>query len=282
MHYNRSMKQIIEFIDSLNNLYTFLFFLGLLLIIYLVTIRIVMSSRMNRDQKRRSSSNIRATFVILAAGAAVILWADDIYQYILSLAALAAGVAIALKELFLNLGGTFYRLFSKPFSVGDRIEVDGIRGDVVDVGFMSSLILEVGPGQLTHQYTGRTITVPNSKLLTTAVHNENESAHDDDDFILHSFEVPIKNDQNWRKNFDMMIESATEACSQYQDKAFNYFKRITDKRQVEMPKIEPRISLKFKSPDEIDMVVRVSAPVHRRGTIEQEIVRNFLQKVHNT
>lgn len=239
-----------------------------------------MSSRMNKDQKRRTQANTRGIFFVLIAGSAVTLWADDIYQYILSLAALAAGVAIALKEFFLNVGGTFYRLFAKPFSVGDRIEVNGMRGDVVDVGIMSVLVMEVGPGNLTHNYTGRTITIPNSTFLTTAVSNENESAHHEGDFILHSFEVPIRNTSEWKKHYDTMLESAEKSCEAYKEKAFNYFKRVTDKRQLEMPKTEPRINLKFKSPNEIDMIVRVSAPVARRGTIEQEIIRTYLDKVH--
>tara|TARA_Y100000768_G_C23991451_1_gene693933 strand:+ start:10916 stop:11626 length:711 start_codon:yes stop_codon:yes gene_type:complete len=235
---------------------------------------------MNKDQKRRTQANTRGIFIVLIAGSAVTLWADDIYQYILSLAALAAGVAIALKEFFLNVGGTFYRLFAKPFSVGDRIEVNGMRGDVVDVGIMSVLVMEVGPGNLTHNYTGRTITIPNSTFLTTAVSNENESAHHEGDFILHSFEVPIRNTPEWKKHYDTMLESAELCCEAYKEKAFDYFKKVTDKRQLEMPKTEPRINLKFKSPNEIDMIVRVSAPVARRGTIEQEIIRTYLNKVH--
>ncbi len=273
--------EVIKDLVTKNNFYTFIFIFLLLLVVYFTIVQFVMSSRMNKDQKRRTSSNVRNIFIVLIMGSAVTLWADDIYQYILSLAALAAGIAIAFKEFFLNLGGTFYRLFAKPFSVGDRIEINGIRGDVVDVGFMSTLIMEVGPGNLTHQYTGRTITVPNSNLLSASVLNENESAHDDDDFILHSFEVPIHNTSDWKVHHDIMLESAHQSCEKYKEKAFNYFKRITDKRQVDMPKTEPRISLKFKSPDEIDMIVRVSAPVSRRGSIEQEIVRIYLGKIHN-
>lgn len=273
--------RIIEYINSLNNAYTFFFILGFLVAIYIPVIRFVKGSRLSKDQKRRFASNTRGFFVVLAATSGLILWADDIYRYILSLAALAAGVAIALKEVFLNMGGTFYRLFSKPFSVGDRVEIKGIRGDIIDVGFMSSQLLEVGPGSLTHQYTGRTITIPNSVLLTAPVHNENESAHHDDDFILHSFEVPIHNDHDWQRHFETMIECAKRACGKYEEKAFAFFKHITDKRQVDMPKIEPRISLKFKSTDEITMIVRISAPVTRRGTIEQEIIRGYLERVHH-
>lgn len=273
---------MVQAISELNHVYFFLFLAGVFLFLYTVLKKMISHSRMNKDQKRRTQSNLRATILILILGTAAILWADDIYQYILSLAALAAGVAIAFKEFFLNLGGAFYRLFAKPFSVGDRIEINGIRGDVVDIGFMSTLVLEVGPGNLTHQFTGRTITLPNAKLLTTAVFNENESAHDDDDFILHSFEVPIPNDSDWKHHFDTMIEVAKESCEKYQDQAYQYFKKITDRRQVEMPKIAPRITLKFKSTAEIDMIVRISAPIHRRGTIEQDIVRQYLVRVHKS
>src|SRR5690606_21781606 len=134
----------------------------------------------------------RAIFLFLAILSFMVLWADQIYSLIISITAVAAALAIATKELLLCLGGTFYKASTRPFSIGDRIEVGGTRGDVIDIGLFATQVLQVGPGNLTHQYTGRSVTIPNSVFLTQNIINESYST----DYVLHIFEVPVKFNQH--------------------------------------------------------------------------------------
>jgi small-conductance mechanosensitive channel len=235
---------------------------------------------MGNDQKRRTLTNIRSIIFIILIIAFLVLWATQLYQFILSIAALGAALAIASKELILNFGGSFYRVFAHPFSIGDRIEVNDIRGDVVDVGLMSTQLLEVGPKDYTHQYTGRTISIPNSYFLTYEVSNETDNSHSQNSFVLHVFKIPIKNDTSWKNHMDTVLECANEVCKDFIIPGTHYFERLTRKRQVDMPWIEPRVNLKFSSPSEIFLIVRVTVPTKLKGTIEQAIIKEYLTKIH--
>ena len=263
-----------DFLDHTNWFIFILLFSTVILLYYLIG-KAIKNSRMHHDQKRRFMANIRAIFFLIIVAAIFILWANELYQFVISLAAILAAFAIAGKELFLCYGGSFYKTFARPFSVGDRIQVGDIRGDVVDIGLLSTQLLEVGPKDYTQQLTGRTITLPNSIFLNTSVFNETDDVYEDRDFVLHIFTVPIKNDRNWNEKKTLLLESANQFCGQYIDQANQFFQALAKKRQVGVPLVEPRINIRFENPDLILFIVRVTVPVEQRGQLEQKIIKDF-------
>lgn len=248
--------------------------------IYILMAQIIKSSRMANNQKRRTLSNIRTFLFITVFVSLLVIYAQELYQIVLSLAAIGAGCAIAFKEVFLCIGGGFYRAFAHPFSVGDRIEINGIRGDVIDIGLMATQLLEVGPKDYTHQFTGRTVSVPNSLVLTTKVINESATAHEVTDFALHVFRVPIKNDNSWQIHHDQLLDSAQEVCEKYIKDATVFFEDLAKKRSVDAPWVEPRINIKIITNAELDLMVRVTVPVKMKGRVEQKILNTYLSKIH--
>jgi len=260
-------------------------FLGIIVslsLLYFIIRKSVKNSRMANDQKRRFIGNLRSFFIFIILSSVFTLWATELYQFIISIAALMAAFAIASKEFFLNFGGSFYRAFARPFSVGDRIEVDGIRGDVVDVGLMSTQLLEVGPKDYTQQFTGRTMTIPNAILLSTKIFNETDTATEEKDFVLHVFKVPIKNNFEWEKHKEVLLECAKDACLEYMEQASDFFKKFAQKKQVDSPTVEPRVNIKFDTANHLFLIVRICVPVKKRGSIEQEITNNYLRKTNLT
>ncbi len=270
--------------DKLKTLFTVedLYILsGIILIfltVYFAVAGLIKSSRMANDQKRRTLSHIRALFILVGIISIMTLWATELYQFIISIAALMAGMAIASKEVLLCIGGSFYKAFARPFSVGNRVEINGIRGDVVDVGLLSTQLLEVGPKDYTQQLTGRMITIPNSLFLSCQIFNETDAVTEHQDFVLHIIKVPIEVDYHWEEHKDCLLNSANESCEKYVDPARKFFSRLSKKRQVDIPLIEPRINIKFDGPNKILLMLRVCVPVDKRGTIEQEIMRNYLKR----
>src|SRR5690606_32112227 len=73
----------------------------------------------------------------------------------ISIVAIAVAFVVATKELILCITGSILKMASRSFVIGDRIQVKDFRGDVIDQNLLATTILEVGPGKLTHQRTGR-------------------------------------------------------------------------------------------------------------------------------
>ena len=249
-----------------------------LFVLYFVLNRAILSSRMSLDKRRRAISNNRGILIFLIFLSFLFIWSDQIYSTILTFAALAAAVAIAAKELLLCMAGSFYRAFARPFSVGDRIEINGLRGDVIDVGLLATQILEVGPGNTTQQFTGRTVSIPNSSFVLNNVLNET-SSQSSTDFVLHVFSVYTKVDENWKRHRSALLESSQSHCGQYIDEATKHMQRIARRRSIEVPFIEPQINIKIDQPDEIRFIVRVTVPALLKGKIEQMIINSYLEKI---
>ncbi len=275
------MNLNLKYLLSLEDVYIFIITALILLLLYVLSGKSIKKSRMHNDQKRRTIAKLKYLFLFTLFILIFILWATELYQFIISIAAIAAGFAIATKEVFLCLGGSFYRGFASPFVVGDRIEINGTRGDVVDIGLFGTQLLEVGPKDLTHQFTGRTVTIPNSTFLTKQILNETDSVNHETDFTLHVFMVPIKNDTHWNDHKDTLYESTNLICDKYTDPATKFFKELTNKRQVDMPAIAPKITIKFLSPETLNLIVRITVPAKMKGLIEQEIVKDYLEKSHH-
>jgi small-conductance mechanosensitive channel len=86
----------------------------------------------------------------------------------------SAGIAIALTDVLKNLVGWVYIVVRRPFRVGDRIEIGGVAGDVVDIRVFRFTVLEIGNWIGADQSTGRLVHVPNGLVFTDSVANYTE------------------------------------------------------------------------------------------------------------
>lgn len=235
-------------------------------------IKQVTSERLGTTEKRKWIIIFQNLSTLLFFIGVVVIWSEEIQAFALSLVALAAAFVIAGKEFFLCAMGGVYRASVSPFSIGDRIEIDKVRGDVVDSKFLVTKILEIGPHNMTHQYTGRLINIPNSYLLTKLVINESYLHK----FVLHVFVIPLKKREDWRQAEKLVLEIAKKTVQPFISEARHHMNKVSIKEGLTPPGVAPRVTLHLASPDELDMIVRIPAPANKKGTIEQEIIRQFL------
>lgn len=94
----------------------------------------------------------------------VLIWGQELRTLALSIVAIAVAFVVATKELILCFMGSLVKGGARSFDIGDRIQVKDFRGDVIDQNLLATTIMEVGPGKLTHQRTGRATVIPNSPV----------------------------------------------------------------------------------------------------------------------
>jgi small-conductance mechanosensitive channel len=217
---------------------------------------------------------VAARNVALAITVTVIalIWADVLERALLSVVAIAAAVVLATKEFLLCLSGGVYRSFSRSFSVGDRIEVAGWRGDVVDFGPLATTLLEVGPGRDLHQATGRTVSLPNSLFLEHPVVNETFT----DAYVLHSFTISLPRSVDWRTAEADLIAAATAECAEWVEEASRFLQQKLERYTVTPIHFTPRVHLSLVDADTLSLVARVPCPNRQKNRVEQAILRRFL------
>ncbi len=233
------------------------------------------STKASPDMQRRWLVQIRNALLIALLIGLIIIWGAQLRAVALSAVAIAAALVIATKELIMCVSGTILEGSGRGFSIGDRVEVSGIRGDVFDQTLLTTTILEVGPGHQTHQYTGRTVTLPNSLFLTNAIINETAT----DEYVLHLIVVPVKADEDLPRLERALLNAAVNESSSYLDDAKRNMERIGSSRGLKSLSVEPRVTVQLVEPGRANLVLRLPAPARRRGQIEQAILRTVLPEL---
>ncbi len=206
----------------------------------------------------------------------VFIWAKELQTFAVSVVALAVAFVIATKELIQCVSGSVLRTTQNVYSIGDRIEVGGFRGDVIDQGMLTTTLLEIGPGRSFHMHTGRTVVIPNSLLLTTPVVNESAMEH----YVVHVFSIPLRVDDDWQRAEKILIDAATEECEPFLDEARRHMEALERTHGFSSPSVEPRVAVQLADPGKVELLVRVPSPVGRQGRIEQSVLLRFLRQFY--
>ena len=129
---------------------------------------------------KQAVSLLLAVILLLAIAS---IWFDNPARLATVVALIGAGIAFALQRVITAVAGYFLILRGKTFNVGDRIVMGGVRGDVINLSFMQTQIMEMGqppsvdpgtdPAMWVHsrQFTGRIVTVTNDKVFDEPVYN---------------------------------------------------------------------------------------------------------------
>jgi len=206
----------------------------------------------------------------------VFIWAKELQTFAVSVVALAVAFVIATKELIQCVSGSVLRTTQNVYSIGDRIEVGGFRGDVIDQGMLTTTLLEIGPGRSFHMHTGRTVVIPNSLLLTAPVVNESAM----EQYVVHVFSIPLRVEDDWQRAEEILIEAANEECQPYLDEARRHMETLEKTHGFSSPSVEPRVAVQLADPGKIELLVRVPSPVGRQGRIEQAVLLRFLRQFY--
>lgn len=248
------------------------------LVILLLLLRGVFSRRVRKsdwrtEDKRKWLVTARNWSTSIIFIGLIMIWATELQTFALSVVAITGALIISGKELLLCVHGGLLRSFNNLFKIGDRIEIDGVRGDVIDTNLFVTKILEIGPNNYTHQFTGRSIMIPNSLFLTKELTNESFMQS----YVLHVFKLSFHRDIDWEEAENCMRDAAMAECEPFIKEAQENMNRISRREGLEVPKAEPRITYRFHGPSELEMIVRVPSPASRKGNIEQMILRRFMQ-----
>lgn len=117
---------------------------------------------------KRKIQLISTTLIFITT---LIIWEAYIKNFMTLISFISAGTAIALRDVISNFFAGIYIRINKPFVLEDRIEVNGIKGDVVNINASNFDILEINERVNNEQSTGRIIHVPNSIVFTQPVKN---------------------------------------------------------------------------------------------------------------
>jgi hypothetical protein len=233
---------------------------------------LLQSERLSLETRRRWVVHVRNVLALIFVVGLAFIWGGQLSTFAVSLVAIAVAIVLATKELILCLSGAVLRMSSNAYTLGDRIEISGTRGNVLDQTLLSTTVLEIGPGQVSQQYTGRAVIFPNSLLLNHPVVNETYLK----DYVVHVITIPLKADEDWQAAEKVLLEIAMAECAPFLDEAGRHMKDLEGKAWLDAPSVRPRVNVHLPEPGRVNLLLRVPAPAHRISRLEQAILRRFL------
>ncbi|EKO86895.1 transporter, small conductance mechanosensitive ion channel MscS domain protein [Leptospira interrogans serovar Grippotyphosa str. 2006006986] len=117
------------------------------------------TSRYNRRKMARMSFVVLGLVILLP----VVFSGLSYLPTVMGLA--GAGIVISLKDITLNFVGWFFIHGSNGFEVGDRIEIEGVRGDVINIGMNRFTLMEISSDPKSDQSTNRLVHFPNHFVI---------------------------------------------------------------------------------------------------------------------
>lgn len=207
--------------------------------------------------------------VVLAMGW---IWRDDVKGLLTFLGLLTAGIAIALRDPVLSLIAWFYILFRRTFEVGDRIEIEGHVGDVIDISLFQFTLLEVGNWVSGEQTSGRILHVPNNKVFSAVFANYT----DEFPYVWHEMQVVVPVDSNWQKAKTMLMEILARRAGTVAAEAEAWAQQPGNHRFLVVYGTLTPIVYTRVEPDGVHLTLRYLSMVRRRRDTESEIWEDIL------
>jgi len=188
-----------------------------------------------------------------------------------------AGLAFALQEVIGALAGFVNILLGRIFRVGDRIQMGGVRGDVIDVTPLRTKIMEIGSAQddgswvRGRQYTGRLVTVSNKATFTEPVFNYSAAF----EYLWEELTFPVPHEADWREAERILLEEVRRVSSSQGAQAA--ITGMTQRYPVARADVEPRVFVRATD-DWVELSARFVLPLRSARRVKDDATRRILDR----
>ena len=176
---------------------------------------------------------------ILLVVFSITYFSGAIKDFTLIIGLFTAGIAFTLQELILSIAGSIYIFLVKVYKPGDRIEINGIKGDVIDVDSIYTTMMEIGQWVSSDNYTGRIVKLSNAFVFKGPIYNYSQ----DFPFIWDELNVPIHYGSDMDLAKSIIIKIASETLSEYTAISKEKWESIVAKYYIEDAQIDPTMAI---------------------------------------
>jgi len=221
------------------------------------------------EQKKKLIGAVR----IIVFTSIFLIWFTEVQSFFISILAVAAALVVATKELIMCTTGGILLKFGHSFKLKDRIEIDNIRGYVIEKGITFTKVLEIGPEKESQQTTGSIIVIPNSIFLSKSVKNESYFKG----YSIKSFSFHLPEHISIDEAEEFLISKARKITEPYRNKAKNAIGDYCKKEGLALPSIESRVKVNYTSNGKVSMLLKMPIVNKKIADVEQELVRDYIR-----
>lgn len=234
------------------------------------------SNLTNEIQYKAKKSVTFGTYIFFIIVITVV-YASSLTGFTVALGVAGAGIAFALQEVIASFAGWLALLFGNFYKPGDRVQLGGTRGDVIDIGVLRTTLMETGEWVDGDLYSGRIVRISNSFVFKEPVFNYSS----DFPFLWDEIKVPVRYGGDFelaRKVFGKVVHSVTGGFSK---EAAAQWALMTRKYRVENATTDPIVTL-VANDNWIEFTIRYVVDYKRRRITKDLLFTGILTEVNQS
>jgi len=190
---------------------------------------------------------------------------------------LTAGVAVALQNVILSIAAYFFLIGKFGVRVGDRVQIAGVSGEVVEIGLVRMYLMELGGNDRDLHPTGRIVAFSNSFVFQPMAGMFRQIPGTN--FVWHEITLTLASDSDYGSVEERMMKAVDAAFTPYHE-TLEQQRSLMERNlgSVSVGPLRPQTGLKL-TPSGLE--VRVSFPVqlHQASEIDDRVTREILKEL---
>jgi len=228
--------------------------------------RLVAKMSMERRQVATLRSTTRVTLQIIAVLFVLLVIFGPPTQLGTVLGLAGAGLTIALQDFIIAFLGWFVLMGRSGMRLGDRVEIDGVTGEVVELSVFHTVLLETGNWTDAGLLTGRRVTFTNSFAVQGHYFNFSTSGQ----WMWDELKIVLPSSQNPYPLVTAIQQKVTEATAEIVRQAEQEWRSAAKSRDLSSLSAAPSISVKPVAGG-TEISVRYISSAHQRYELRAKL-----------
>ncbi len=230
------------------------------------------------DVRSRYKWRKTITYIAVVVGIMLVgrVWSEGVGELATYFGLLSAGLAIALRDPIVNLGGWLFIIWRRPFVVGDRVQMGVNAGDVIDQRVFQFILLEIGNWVDADQSTGRLIHIPNGLIFREPLANYTRGMQ----HIWNEVGVMVTCESNWKRAKEILIEIVEEHAREAVEEAEQQMHKASRQFMIFYSTLTPTVYTSVKDSGVMLTMRYLTHPRRRRGTAQaiwEDVLTRFAE-----
>ncbi len=257
---------------------------GMLIVLTMAIAKSIQVYWISQIENRPARYNLTRVLNLLTFLAVVIIGLSILtanwYTTLVSLGVLSLILGFALQTPIASLIGWFYLLIRQPYRVGDRIQIEDAKGDVIDVGYLDTTLWEFGGPYLSTQHpSGRIVKFPNSLVLSKIVYNYSWPLFP---YIWNEIKFQVAYDSDLEFINQTMRQVVEEELGEKMMDLVQVYRELLKQTPVDQLEIQERPVVHFRASENtwLEAIVRYLVHPKESGRVKTRLTKKLLEKLN--
>jgi len=201
----------------------------------------------------------------------------NLEDYTVIIGLFTAGITFTLQELILSIAGSFYIFFVRVYKPGDRIEINGIKGDVIDIDSIYTTLMEMGEWVSSDNYSGRIVKISNAFVFKGPIKNYSM----DFPFVWDELNVLITYESDRELAKKVILDQASNYLAEYTQNSIKKWQEMVERYYIEDSKLDPTLAITLTD-NWVAINLRYITDYKRRRATKHELFERIQEAIKNT